>query len=53
MLSRAQVAALNSGLQALEEEHCIVYVAITRAKSFCGLLQDSLEREEDNLPLDR
>lgn len=53
VLSRAQLAALTSGLHALEEEHCIIYVAITRAKRFCGRLSGSSEREGDRpLPLD-
>ena len=52
VLSRAQLAALASGLRALEEEHCIIYVAITRAKRFCGQLSGSSEHEGDNLPLD-
>jgi len=46
-LSRAQLAALASGLHELEEEHCIIYVAITRAKRFCGLLSGTPELEVD------
>lgn len=42
-LSRNQIDALKSGLRELEEEHCIIYVAITRAKRFCGLLSDASE----------
>ena len=38
VLSRAQVATLASGLHELDEEHSIIYVAITRAKRFCGHL---------------
>lgn len=52
VLSRAQLAALASGLRALEEEHCIIYVAITRAKRFCGQMSGSSEHDGDSLPLD-
>ena len=52
VLSRAQLAALASGLRALEEEHCIIYVAITRAKRFCGQLSGTSEHDVDSLPLD-
>lgn len=51
VLSRAQVATLASGLHALDEEHCIIYVAITRAKYACGRLSDSGDVEDDDLPL--
>ena len=46
-LSRNQIDALKSGLRELEEEHCIIYVAITRAKRFCGLLSGASEPEVD------
>lgn len=52
VLSRTQLAALAAGLRALEEEDCIIYVAITRAKRFCGQLSGSSEHDGDSLPLD-
>lgn len=51
-LNRNQVDALKSGLRELEEEHCIIYVAITRAKCFCGLLSSTSELELDQLQFD-
>lgn len=51
-LSHTQLAALTSGLHELEEEHCIIYVAITRARRFCGLLSGAPEPKEDQLQLD-
>lgn len=40
--SRAQLAASASGLRALfEEEHCIIYVAITRAKRLWSAVRSS------------
>ena len=51
-LYRNQIDALKSGLHELEEEHCIIYVAITRAKRFCGLLSSTSELEVDQLQLD-
>lgn len=51
-LYRPQIDALKSGLHELEEEHCIIYVAITRAKRFCGLLHNTSDLENDQLPLD-
>ena len=51
-LYRHQIDALKSGLHELEEEHCIIYVAITRAKRFCGLLSSTSELEVDQLQLD-
>jgi len=42
----------QAALRALEEEHCIIYVAITRAKRFCGQLSGSSEHEGGSLPLD-
>lgn len=38
VLSSAHVTALAEGLRQNEEEHCITYVAITRARSYCGRL---------------
>lgn len=52
VLSSTQRATLASGLRALEEEHCIIYVAVTRAKRFCGLLSDTSEHEVDQPQLD-
>lgn len=40
VLSPSQVATLASGLHELDEEHSVIYVAITRARSFCGRLSD-------------
>lgn len=51
-LYRNQIDALKSGLRELEEEHCIIYVAITRAKRFCGLLSSTSELELDQLQID-
>ena len=51
-LNHNQVDALKSGLRELEEEHCIIYVAITRAKCFCGLLSSTSELELDQLQFD-
>ena len=50
-LYRTQIDALKSGLRELEEEHCIIYVALTRAKRFCGLLSSTSELEVDQLQL--
>ncbi|MBW9093313.1 UvrD-helicase domain-containing protein [Microbacterium jejuense] len=51
VLSRSQSAILSSGLREHEEEHCIIYVALTRAKSACGRLTDSEGVAADALPL--
>ncbi|MBB1514321.1 UvrD-helicase domain-containing protein [Tessaracoccus sp. MC1627] len=50
VLSNAQAATLASGLHALDEEHCIIYVAITRASRYCGRISGPSESEADNLP---
>ncbi len=52
VLSRAQVATLASGLHELDEEHSIIYVAITRARLACGRLGETTGGETDHLPLD-
>lgn len=52
ILSRNQIDALKSGLRELEEEHCIIYVAITRAKRFCGRLSSISELEVDQPQFD-
>jgi DNA helicase-2/ATP-dependent DNA helicase PcrA len=41
LLSQTQITTLASGLQELDEEHCILYVAITRARYACGRLVDN------------
>ncbi len=55
VLSRAQVATLASGLHELDEEHSIIYVAITRARRLCGKLTDGgtedQEEVDNQLPL--
>lgn len=51
-LSGTQLAALESGLHELEEENCITYVAITRAKRFCGLLTSATSLETDHFRLE-
>ncbi|WP_159813739.1 UvrD-helicase domain-containing protein [Actinomyces sp. zg328] len=43
VLSQDQVDALKSGLDEHEEEDCITYVAITRARRFCGLLSGTTD----------
>lgn len=52
VLSRAQVTTLASGLHELDEEHSIIYVAITRARLACGRLSDTSGVEAERLPLD-
>lgn len=52
VLSRAQVTTLASGLHKLDEEHSIIYVAITRARLACGRLSDTSGVEAEHLPLD-
>lgn len=46
VLSREQVDTLEGGLSKLDEEHSIIYVAVTRARIACGRLLDtsSVER---------
>jgi DNA helicase-2/ATP-dependent DNA helicase PcrA len=48
VLSQAQVAILASGLHEIDEEHCIIYVALTRARHACGRLSDSDGGIEDD-----
>lgn len=43
-LTAAHEAALSAGLTNAQEEHCVVYVALTRARDYCGSL-----RHEDEL----
>lgn len=51
-LSQAQINTLASGLQPLDEEHCVLYVAITRARHACGRLVDNSGASEvDELSL--
>lgn len=52
VLSRAQVTTLASGLHELDEEHSIIYVAITRARLACGRLSDTSGVEAEHLSLD-
>jgi DNA helicase-2/ATP-dependent DNA helicase PcrA len=35
VLTRTQEALLAAGLQALDDENCVIYVALTRAKNRC------------------
>ena len=51
VLSRAQVATLAAGLHELDEEHSIIYVAITRAKRLCGTLADGGTEEPDDVDI--
>ncbi|MDF1490379.1 UvrD-helicase domain-containing protein [Tessaracoccus caeni] len=53
VLSPTQTTALASGLRPLQEEHCVIYVAITRAKHFCGRLLDLSDKKiDEGLPFD-
>lgn len=52
VLSQSQLAALESGLKEIEEEDCITYVAITRAKQFCGLLANATDVNVDQIQLE-
>ena len=52
VLSRAQMATLAAGLHELDEEHSIIYVAITRARLACGRLSDTSGVEAERLSLD-
>lgn len=49
-LAPFQEAALMSGLHEDEEEHCVVYVALTRARDACGRLvpEDELPRTQES-----
>ncbi|MFE3230259.1 3'-5' exonuclease [Nocardia sp. NPDC059228] len=38
-LNLAQERILDQGLRELEPEHCVLYVALTRAKHTCGVLR--------------
>lgn len=40
VLNSTQRALLASGLRALDDEHCVIYVALTRARECCGLLAE-------------
>jgi DNA helicase-2/ATP-dependent DNA helicase PcrA len=40
VLNSAQKALLAAGLKALDDESCVIYVALTRAKERCGLLAE-------------
>lgn len=52
VLSPQQREMLALGLRELEEEHCIIYVAVTRARHFCGQLVTVSELEEKELLLE-
>ncbi|KQX08188.1 MULTISPECIES: UvrD-helicase domain-containing protein [unclassified Leifsonia] len=51
VLTRAQRALLTTGLHELEDEHCVVYVALTRAKRLCIRLDGDTESDQDTLDL--
>lgn len=38
VISRANEATLSTGLTSTQPEHCVLYVALTRAKNVCGAL---------------
>ena len=50
VLSRSQQALLNAGLHAVDDEHCVLYVALTRAKRLCVQL-GTQSSTEDTLDL--
>lgn len=52
ILSNTQLTALKSGLNELNEEDCVTYVAITRAKRLCGLLTDTTDTTTDQFQLE-
>lgn len=51
VLTRGQRALLDAGLHALDDEHCILYVALTRAKRVCLELAPHGPADEDTLDL--
>lgn len=51
VLTRAQRTLLDAGLHALDDEHCVVYVALTRAKRVCLQLAPHSQATEDTLDL--
>ena len=53
VLSKSQTELLKSGLHALDDEHCVLYVALTRAKRVCIRLGgESAAGATLDLPLD-
>lgn len=40
-LTAAEEGILSQGLRPLEQEHCVLYVALTRARRYCGSLRPS------------
>jgi len=51
VLTRGQGALLDAGLHALDDEHCVLYVALTRAKRVCVQLALHGPATEDTLDL--
>lgn len=51
VLTRGQRALLDAGLHALDDEHCVLYVALTRAKRVCLQLAPHGLAAEDTLDL--
>lgn len=49
VLTRAQRALLTTGLHELDDEHCVVYVALTRAKRLCIRLDGDPALDQDTL----
>lgn len=47
VLIRTQDASLATGMQELEDEHCVVYVALTREQRLCGRLAGDATLELD------
>lgn len=51
VLTRTQRALLNTGLHALDDENCVLYVALTRAKRVCVEIEPQTPATEDTLDL--
>ncbi|MGO2933731.1 3'-5' exonuclease [Microbacterium sp.] len=51
ILTRAQRALLSTGLHELEDEHCVVYVALTRARRECIQLDGDPALDEGTLDI--
>lgn len=49
VLTRAQRALLTTGLHELEDEHCVVYVALTRTKRLCIRLDGDSALDQDTV----
>ncbi len=52
VLSRSQMDLLKSGLHALDDEHCVLYVALTRARRVCVRLGGAAGDPTLDLPLE-